>query len=114
MFGAMMGGIAYLGFFKSDGSIRGLGTGFTCALISLLCIFAIIQVLRKSRIAWHASIVVGVTTVIVSLIVFVLASEADPRGDGGEIGVVGIALLVFAVPAFFALQTLRPEAPVEL
>lgn len=60
--------------------------------------------LRRERKAWWVTNLFGLCVIGLTIWMFALSNQADPGGDGGDIGIIGIGLIVFAIPAFVLLN----------
>jgi hypothetical protein len=70
---------------------------------ALICFCAGGALIRGVGWAWFCSWVIGVVTVAFSGYIIHVAMQPDPYGDSGEAGLLGIAMLLFAIPALILL-----------
>jgi len=78
--------------------------GFAYLLIALLSIWSIAALLRKRRLAWWSSLVIGLVVMgLSSYSIWFGITYANPQTDEGDAVIYGIALLLFALPALLVL-----------
>jgi hypothetical protein len=71
--------------------------------IAIACFCAGRALVRGARWAWFCSWVIGVVTIVFGGYIIHVAMQPDPYGDSGEAGLLGIAILIFAMPALMLL-----------
>jgi len=64
-----------------------------------ICFFAGRALICAVRWGWFASLVIGVVVMALSLYLIHVAMLPDPYGDSGEAGLIGMAMVAFALPA---------------
>ncbi len=91
----------------SAASGRDLIFGFEALAIAALSAVSSYGLFCAKRWAWYCSWVVGLVVVAISSWAIHAAMQPDPYGDFGGAGVIGLACLLFALPAF-VLMSLSP------
>jgi hypothetical protein len=96
--------VGAMGLLARDLDVSDRVVGGLAVVAALVTFWAIFALIRKSGHSFLSSMAVGVIVVIVSLWLVWMGFHADSQGDGGEAALYGLALLVFAIPAFVVLS----------